>query len=176
MSNKITFNDKKKVHVKDRYYNVPTIGEIARTPKDECLILLGRYAKLKEKNYHLCLGVGTVISVKKGEELDVVTMCFGKKLFRKIIVYDNQARRQTYLLKKGQLATFTGITKVIIENEKPKRIMLARGFQPWYVPKALDIKHYDLDSLDELEKDQEEANRSLLEFLDDITDEGEEDE
>ena len=58
-----------------------------------------------------------------------------------------------------------------IERDKDtneyRTIMLAYGFNAWYVPKSLDIKNeeYDLDTIEELTKDNE---TSVLNFLDEI--------
>ena len=108
-----------------------------------------------------------MVSVQHGEILDKVEMNFGYHK-REILVYDNHARRQIYTLKRGHLAWFYGISKTILVEGKSKKIFTARGFQAWYVPKMLDIKHYDLDTITDLEKDQEESAQTLVNFIDDL--------
>lgn len=148
---------------KDTLFEIPTIDRLPKTPSNECLFILG--TDLTNTKYKMCFGVGKVYGVEHGKDLDVVKLNFGAKFHRIIYVKDNRARRQIYTLKKGQYASFLGKIRMVKDNDTFKTIMFASGFQAWYVPKMLDIKNYDLDSIDEMEKENE---TSMLTFLDDI--------
>lgn len=152
---------------KGKTFTVPSIADLPRITKNESLLFFGKDEKLKDKKYHLVLGIGRVVSVEHGENLDLVRMNFGYHK-REILVYDNHARRQIYTLKRGHLAWFYGISKTILVDGKSKKIFLARGFQAWYVPKMLDIKHYDLDTMTQMEKENEQTNQTLVNFIDDL--------
>ena len=155
---KIMFGKKKGV-----LFEVPDISNIVKSSKNESLFFLDK--DIEDKNYALCIGVGRVTFVEKGEKLDIVGINFGRKYSRRILVYKNHARRQIFTLKRGQLAWFYGIARTYYEDEKIKLALIAKGFQAWYVPKMLDIKSYDLETVDELEKENE---NSMLTFLDDL--------
>lgn len=133
---------------------IPNAKHIMKTLRGESIFVFG----CDKDKFYTCAGIGTVVKVEHGQELDMVTMYFGR-VSRSIVVKNNHARRQIYTLKKGQLAWFFGMYKYY---EGGKKIYFyAKGFQAWYVPKALDIKNYDLDSIDEMQNET-----SLLNFLD----------
>ena len=135
---------------------IPNAKNLLKSLKGESIFVFG----CDKDKYYSCLGVGTVINIQKGNEIDVVTMWFGK-VSRTIVVKLNHARRQIYSLKKGQLAWFFGTYKYYSGGKKI--YFYAKGFQAWYVPKAIDIKHYDLDSIEEMEKEKE---IDMINFLD----------
>lgn len=157
MSNSIRFGRK------ESSFPIPDVSHIAKVSKDESIVIFGEW--WRNKAYRVCVGVGKVMRVAKGERMDLVVMCFGARYSQKIFVTDNHARRQIYTLKKGQYAWFYGARRIFIdENKKPKTTFIAFGFQAWYVPKMVDIKHYDTDNLEDLEQE-----RDLSNFLDEIT-------
>lgn len=152
-----------RVSKKEPYeYSAPDIGNLVKCIKEESLFVFGSIKE--DKNYRYVLGVGYVGKIVIGDSFDVVYMSFGKCL-RQIIVYKNHARRQIYGLKKGQLATFYGIYRAVVENGKPKLVFYARGFNPWYVPKAMDIKKADKESFEELQVDDEKSMLNLIDEL-----------
>ena len=136
---------------------IPNAKHILKSIKNESLFV---YGYDNEKQRYNCFGIGTVWKVEKGERVDLVYMNFGK-ITRPILVTHNHARRQIYSLKRGQLAWFYGFYKYA-EGHK-KLYLYAKGLQAWYVPKALDIKNYDLESIDEMETKEE---TDLINFLD----------
>lgn len=134
-----------------------------KTFRGESLMYLGSMPKYPK--HHWCLGVGTVYRVKKGENVDLVYINFGKYT-REILVINNHARRQIYTLKRGQLATYYGFYRMY-KNKKGKVFskFYAQGFNAWYVPKTMDIKRYDTTDLEHLENEQE---TDLSSFIDEI--------
>lgn len=158
---KVSFGDKWGVE-----FTVPALRRYARVSKNESIIIFD--TNDKGTKARMCLGIGTVHKVEKGNKVDVVYMNFGRKYTRRILVIHNQARRQVYLLKRGQIASFFGFISAYKDEEGIKTTIYANGFNPWYVPKAMDIKGYDTDQLDELTKENE---NNMLNFLDDILEE-----
>lgn len=149
---------------KNAEFNVPEINGLIKQTKDETLMLFGNW--WKNPRYSVCVGLGRVTKVVKGEGVDLVSMCFGRRYPRRILVTDNHARRQIYTLKRGQLAWFYGLMGILPNEEgKVKVVFYAYGFQAWFVPKALDIKTYNTDDLERIEKEQE---IDMLHFLDDV--------
>lgn len=133
---------------------IPSARNLMKTLSGDSIFVFG----CDKDKFYTCVGIGTVVKIQKGDELDIVYMFFGKKT-RQIVVKHNHARRQIYSLKRGQLAWFYGTYK----NYGNKVHLYAKGFQAWYVPKAIDIKNYDLDSIEEMEKTQE---TDMINFLD----------
>lgn len=143
-----------------RVFEIPNMDNLLRTSRHESLFVFGNVET--EKNKMICAGIGRVTFIEKGEKFDIVGMNFGRSYSRRIIVVHNHARRQIYTLKRGQLAWFYGFFKVYTMNERRSAVFYAKGFQGWYVPKAMDIKNYD----GELEKVEDESD--LTNFLDEI--------
>lgn len=115
--------------------------------------------------YRMCLGIGRIQKVLKGEGLDIVYMRFGRRYARRIIVIDNHARRQVYTLKRGQMATFFGYFQVRKDDEgNINTLFFSMNFQAWFVPKALDIKSFNVEDIEELDK-QEESMTLIDEIL-----------
>lgn len=152
-------------------YNIPSLSNLLKCSKHEALVIFDSPEVLNEKQKttpaKLCVGVGTVVKVQKGEKLDIVMMNFGRRYARKILVFHNHARRQVYTLKRGSVATFYGLIRIYRDSETTEwRVaMYAFGFQCWFLPKVMDIKTYDTDMLEELTKENE---TSMLNFLDEI--------
>ena len=140
---------------KPKEYILPDISQLLHHSKHESLFVFGTMEN--NRDYRLCLGVGTVMNIQKGNEMDMVTINFGRKKARKIIVKHNHARRQIYTLKLGQLAWFYGYYKCYGR----RTYFFAKGLQGWYVPKILDIKNYDGKEMPELEEEKD-----MLNFLD----------
>ena len=156
----------KRVIFGDKYpkgYVIPDLEDMVHCSKNESLLILGK--STDDPNKRWCIGVGRVSFINHGEKMDIVGMNFGRSYSRQIVVVHNQARRQVYSLKKTQLAWFYGFIKVYNLDGEIKTQFFARGFQPWYVPKALDIKNFNFDSVDALEKENE---TSMLNFIDDL--------
>ena len=147
---------------------IPSGSYPVRYTSGETLMTFGKW--FKQTRYTTFVGIGKVTKVRKGDKLDIVNINFGRIYARELLVYDNHARRQIYTLKRGQYTWVIGYMRKELDKETKeyKTIMLAYGFQAWYVPKTLDIKNeeYDLDSIEELTKDNE---TSMLTFLDEIT-------
>ena len=156
---KLKFGDKK-----GREFYAPEANSFVKRLKGESLFIFGE----EEDKTHqvLCLGVGRVTYVQKGKEMDLVKINFGRHYARKIIVKHNHARRQIFSLVKGQLAWFYGSMKVYTTEDGIKTWLFAKGFQPWYVPKVMDIKHYDTDTFEELKQEEE---KDMLHYLDLLT-------
>lgn len=134
--------------------------QITKNLKGEAFFILGA----NESGYITFLGLGKVCNVRKGERVDQVIIHFGVKP-RSMYVVDNHARRQLFLLKRGQYTFVVGTYAVKVEKGKTIRQLFARGFMPWYVPKMLDIKKYDTS---EIEKLEDENDQDLTTFLDDL--------
>ena len=142
-------------------YSVPDLQHFAKTSRGESLIIFDTPSD--KENLRLCFGVGRVMHIEKGGDMDLVCINFGRHYSRRIVVKDNHARRQIYTLKKGQLASFYGYMQVFTEDEKVKALFFGIGFNAWFVPKKLDIKHYDSETIEELTKENETI---MLNFLD----------
>ena len=158
MAKKVIFGSKN-----PKAFVMPDLEDIAHCSKHESLIFLGTSADDPSKRW--CVGIGRVSFINHGEKMDIVGINFGRSYSRQIVVVHNQARRQVYSLKKTQLAWFYGFVKIYNIDGQIRTQFFARGFQPWYVPKALDIKNFNFDSVDQLEKENE---TSMLNFIDDL--------
>lgn len=146
-------------------FSVPThIGLIHHT-KHEVLMCFD--IPFLGKDFTLVLGVGLVRTIEKGNDYDIVGMDFGNNHIRKIIVKNNNARKQIYTLKKGQYAWFYGLMKSYFNEKKiVKTQLFAKAFQGWYVPKAFDIakmEDIDIDELTQKDKEQMDLINSLVE-------------
>lgn len=153
---KLKFGDKK-----GREFYAPDVNSLVKRLKGETIFLFGE--EVDRENSIMCIGLGRVTYVQKGKNMDLVKINFGQRFARKIIVNYNHARRQIYSLVKGQLTWFYGYMKVYYEDGMIKDWLFAKGFQPWYVPKAMDIKEYDSDTFEKL---KEEEETDMLHFLD----------
>ena len=147
--------------VSEKSFYVPNIAKLLRSSKNESLIFFGKAEY--EQRYCLCLGVGHVLSVKKGEKFDWVKINFGRRYSRDIIVKNNHARRQISTLKNGQLAWVYGYFAAYTDEKgKIKSVLYAMGFQGWFVPKMFDIKKMDTDLPQELNEQEQEQMQSLI--------------
>ena len=156
-------NVRVKLGKQDKIFNVPDMRRYALYSQNESMMLFGKPEK--RDNARMVVGIGIVCKVQKGDTMDIVKMNFGRHYARTIYVQHNQARRQIYTLKRGQPAWFYGFMQIYTENKQVKASFFARGFQAWYVPKMLDIKNYDSDTMEELTQENES---DMLNFLDDI--------
>lgn len=150
-----------KVRIRNHEFSMAEICRLVHYSLHETLLFLGT-PKNDDKTY--CLGVGTVTTIKKGEEFDLVGMDFGRGYTREIYVKNNHARRQIYTLKKGQLAWFYGFMKVYVIDNKRKSTLYAKGFQGWFVPKNMDIIKIDPEDIETLTKSKE----SKINFIDEL--------
>lgn len=159
-----------KVRGKKTNFVIPDISGLMHCTLHETLFVFGCVEG--NKDYRQCIGLGRVGKVLKGDDLDIVYMNFGRRYGRQIIVKHNHARRQIYTLKKGNLAWFYGYYKVYKKKDGIREtVFFAKGFQGWYVPKALDIKNYDLDSIEQIEKENE---IDMTNFIDELLEENDE--
>ena len=142
-------------------YSVPDLQHFAKTSRGESLIIFD--SPHNNETMRMCFGIGRVSHVEKGKDMDLVCINFGRHYSRRIVVKNNHARRQIYTLKKGQLCSYYGYMQVFKENEQTKALFFGMGFNAWFVPKKLDIKHYDSDTIEELTKENE---TTMLNFLD----------
>lgn len=156
---KIRLGDKKQEE-----YVIPDIRNIVRCFRSETLFIFG--INSENTKYRWCLGVGRVCKIKQGENFDLVSINFGRNYAREIIVQYNHARRQLLTLKSGQLATFYGKFK-IYKNEQgeTRTVFYAIGLQPWYVPKAMDIRQMNLESYEKIEQEEE---TEMLKCIDEL--------
>lgn len=153
-------------------YKLHDVNMFPTITRGERIIYLGTH----HNKTTVCWGVGTLIKVQKGENFDLITMDFGGRWQRKIIVKTTMARKQIYTMKVNQLAWFVGTRKTfIVKNKKTKKndckvVFYAFGFQGWYVPKAFDIKNIDPQEI--IEEKLEKKAESQIEIIDKIIDGG----
>lgn len=148
----------------NKYFFLPEFMNYVLFSKNETLFMFG--SELDDERKRHCLGVGRVAFIEKGKDMDLVFINFGRAHARRIIVINNHARRQIYTLKSGQLAWVYGYMKIWTNQEgKVQMQMFAKGFQAWYVPKTIDIKNYDLDSLQEMPDNEEKETRDFIENI-----------
>lgn len=147
------------------FFDIPDLMNYVIYSKNETLFMFGSIEKeTKEKKF--CMGVGRVTHIEKGNEMDLVWINFGRKYSRKIIVISNQARRQIFTLKHGQLTWFYGYMKTWGDGVgKTKMQLFAKGFQGWYVPKNLDIKNYDLGCVEPMSDKDEQETKDFIENI-----------
>ena len=113
-----------------------------------------RLVRLPTLSPNVCqfIGNGRVVGVSRGEDFDIVAIKFGliNHNPRKVLVYDNHARRQVATLKKGYPVWVSGtgiMRKTQIENPTNPKITfykkwyyMADDFNQSYVPTAYDVK------------------------------------
>ena len=151
-----------KVKIRGHKFAIPDVTRLTHYSQHETLLFLG--APLQEKDFTICLGVGLVKTIQKGEEFDLVGMDFGRGYSRQIYVKNNHARRQIYTLKKGQYAWFYGVMRCLTIDGKPNTTLYAKAFQGWYVPKNMDIMKIDPKDIDKLSQE----NESKINFIDQL--------
>ena len=151
-----------KVKIRNHKFVVPDVTRLTHYSQHETLLFFG--TPLEEKDFTICLGVGLVKAIQKGQEFDLVCMDFGRGYSREIYVKNNHARRQIYTLKKGQYAWFYGLMRCLRINGKTNTTLYAKAFQGWYVPKNMDIKQLDPNEIDKLSQE----NQSKINFIDEL--------
>lgn len=158
--------------------DIPDIHEMITHPQGESLFVLGSI-KYSGTTYREVFGIGTIWKICHGERFDCVYMKFGNpKGLRKIIVSDNHSRRQVMTLKRGHVTSFYGYARVVRQKRKDngemftKWVLLARGFQDWYVPRAIEIKKEWKDNND-IESISENDSEWITNFLDQFEKTGE---
>lgn len=149
-----------KIKIRNHTFNIADITRLVHFATHETLLYLG--PPLEDNTMTICVGIGIVKKIQKGQDFDLVNMSFGRGYSRAIIVKSNHARRQIYTLKRGQYAWFYGLLKTYKENGKRHNIFYAKAFQGWFVPKNMDIIKIDPNEIEKLE----EENESQLNFID----------
>ena len=152
----------KTIKIRHHKFVISDLVRIAHCSIHETLLFLG--TPKEQNDMTICLGVGVVRTIQKGDEFDLVGIDFGRGKPREIFVKSNHARRQIYTLKKGQYAWFYGEYKCYNDNGKTKSCMYAKAFQGWYVPKNMDIIKLDPNEIDKLTQE----NESKINFIDEI--------
>ena len=152
----------KQIKIRNHKFIVPQVVRLAHYSIHETLIFLG--TPIEDNDYTICVGIGLVKTIQKGEEFDLVGMDFGRGWCREIFVKNNHARRQIYTLKKGQYAWFYGLMKCVKQGRKTLVSFYAKAFQGWYVPKNMDIMKIDPSDIETLTKE----NESKINFIDDL--------
>ena len=161
---------------------IPTFDGTMEHIKGESIMTFG-WEEYNGRKYRQFFAIGKVMRVVKGEKSDLIYMDFGMPMLkykhqnRLIIAYNNHARRQTLTLKRGQVAMVYGIsrfyktTKVVKGVKKTYHdiLLYALGFQGWYVPTMIDIKHLpkneDILVANDEEKKIEEQALDILDLF-----------
>lgn len=151
-----------KVYIRHHKFAMPDATRVMQFAIHDTLWFLG--SPLEDNEMTICIGIGIVKKIEKGEEFDLVGMDFGRGYIRDIFVKNNHARRQIYTLKKGQLAWFYGFMKCYKIDRKTKSSLYAKGFQGWYVPKNMDIMKVDPNDIEQLTQE----NESKINFIDEL--------
>lgn len=155
-----------KATIRHHKFTIPDATRLTHFSIHETLIFLG--TPLEENDMTICVGIGLVKVIQKGQDFDLVGMDFGRGYCREIFVKSNHARRQIYTLKKGQYAWFYGYMSCYKENGKKKTSFYAKAFQGWYVPKVMDITQIDPSDIDKLTSEHE----SQINFIDELVRKG----
>ena len=127
------------------------------------------------------IGWGFITRIEHGDKFDLVHIKFGyfKKHSRKVIVYDNKARRQILMLKKGMKVIASGIgvlkRKEINNPVNPKMTwlpywyLIACDFNYSYTPTAYDLKKLkkdgELEEQDTLETEYKDFYESIIDEM-----------
>ena len=151
-----------KVNIRNHKFTIPDVTRLTHYSIHETLLFLG--TPLEENDMTICVGIGLVKTLQKGQDFDLVGMDFGRGYIREIYVKNNHARRQIYTLKKGQYAWFYGYMKCYKIKGHYKSSLYAKAFQGWYVPKTMDIVKVDPSEIDKLT----EENESKINFIDEL--------
>ena len=157
-----------KIRIRNHEFATPDIARLVKHSLGETLIYCGP-ATFDSKAI-LCMGVGKVNKVQKGNKFDLVTMFFGR-ISREIIVVNNHARRQIFTLKVGQYASFVGYATAYAEDGKQKLQLYAKGLQGWFVPKTMDIKKIDPNDIEQMTEENESKINFIEELIGDDDDE-----
>ena len=110
---------------------------------------------------------GVVKKIEKGQEFDVVSMCFGQNYARRIIVQDNFARRQIYTLKHNQIAMVVGELQYYRDKDEETQKMVSRaqlyakGFLAFYTPKSMDVIKIEQNEEDDVEEIRDELQDQM---------------
>lgn len=151
-----------KIKIRNHEFAMPDIIKLVHYTMHETLLFFG--SPQGKNDYTICIGIGRVMTIQKGEEFDLVGMDFGRGYTREVFVKNNHARRQIYTLKKGQYAWFYGLMKTYKIEKKIKCYFYAKAFQGWYVPKNMDIIKVDPNDIEILT----EENESKINFIDEL--------
>ena len=165
------YEDESKVGLVENIKNAPPIQNI----HGETLMLF-ESARYKGKTYRHFFGIGKVFRVVKGDHQDLVYIRFGAlETFRPrlVIVYDNHARRQVLMLKRGNYVELFGLCRVFTkhyvdkttgEQKKTTKMGLyAIGFNAWYLPTMMDVRKLPTNEDIETPTDYEENKMNELE-------------
>ena len=112
----------------------------------------------------ICLGVGIVKKIEKGETFDILYMDFGNRRLKRVIAGTNHSRRQIYTTKLNQYAWVYGYKKTYRKKGSTKKqkllesVIFAKAIQGWYVPKQFDIKKVDPNDFGKVMEDEETTN------------------
>ena len=176
---KTLINTKKEIDEinNDAFVNPSVAGDMEYL-LGESLMLFG-WQKYRGKRYRPFYGVGVVYRVVKGEKQDMVYIRFGPfdtTKTRLVVLYMNQARRQTLTLKRGQCCQVYGVcryfkTDIMLNGKETKGVRLglyATAIQGWYVPTMLDIRRMPTneDLVSPTEKEQD-----IMQTFDDVLNE-----
>lgn len=151
-----------KVSIRGHKFSIPNVVRLTHYAIHETLLFLG--APLEDNDFTICVGIGIVRKIEKGEDFDLIGIDFGTGHIRNVFVKNNHARRQIYTLKKGQYAWFYGLMKCYTLNGRRKTSFYAKALQGWYVPKNMDIIKIDPNEIDKLT----EENESKINFIDEL--------
>lgn len=157
-----------KIRIRGHEFPTPDIARLVKHSLNETLIFCGPAAF--DSKAILCMGVGRVNKIQKGNKFDLVTMFFGR-VVREIIVVNNHARRQIFTLKVGQYASFIGYANAYNQDGKQKLQLFAKGLQGWFVPKTIDTEKIDPNDIEQMTEENESKINFIEELIGDNKDE-----
>ena len=162
--------DRKKVYYKGNLMLVPYIFNHERI-----LCFSGSLANQRATQY---VAWGIVQKIEKGDDFDIVTMGFGQKFGRRIIVKDNFARRQIYTLKHNQIAMVVGDLQYYKEENSKGKLehrtqLYAKGFLAFYTPKSMDVIKIEQNEEDDVEKIRDDLKDQMA-YIDSLIKGGQE--
>lgn len=114
---------------------------------NESIIIFKPKDKLEDKRF---MAFGYPTRIERGEKYDLVFLRCGSTYIRKIVVENNNARKQIYTLKKHEFCEIYGLFKYA----NKKGFMFATAIQGWYIPRVIDIKHEDNEDIEQLEEEE----------------------
>lgn len=151
----------------DKYFPVVATDKLLKHLDNECLMIFPQMVGEKRKKANMFFGIGIVWSIRKGENFDIISINFGNRFTRDVILEKNMVRRQLYTCKRGQYASVFGyiIGYTDMENGMKQIRLYGRALQGWYTPKNLDIKHYEEpDKIDKVSQEDIDMEHFLDQF------------
>ena len=149
---------------KGKEFEIPNFSQSAFVGYCSSVIFMGA-CEIKRKQYRTFLATGVVMKIRKGDNVDLVTIKAGASCIN-VVASLNHARRMVMSLKRGHICQVYGYCRIHYGEWTDKRTKkkrrgfihryYAEGFLDWYLPKSAELRAIGEGDTEELTKNDEE--------------------